>query len=316
TFCYNSKVKLKKFIKTSRRFLGWLLLQGSSLTVRFLPLPCLYIFAKVLANIGFLVAVKQRRIALKSLSIAFGQDKSPSELRKIAKDCFGFLVRAVVEMFFFMQRPQLLKDKVFLDNKHILDKALSKAKGVVLVSGHFGNFPIGLLRLGLEGYSVGGIMRPMRDERVERLFTKLRNKLGIKTIYSRPPKACVDATIKALKNNEIICIQLDQNFGTGGVFVDFFGQRAATAIGPVVFALRTNAVIVPAFIIRQKDNTHRVIFEPEFSLEQDNDFNQRVLINTQRLTNIIESYIRRYPDHWGWIHRRWKTRPKPQANNR
>ena len=280
------------------------------MTVRFLSAQCLYAFAKNLARIGFLVAIKQRRIALENLSIAFGQERSSQELRKIAKDCFALMAMSGAETLFLMGKPQLVKDRVFLENKRILDEALSRGKGVILVTGHFGNFPLMMLKLGFEGYSIGGIMRSMRDPRVEKMFSKIRDNMGLKTIYSQPRKACVDGTIRALKNNEIVCIQLDQNFGTAGVFVNFFGQKAATATGPVVFALRTKAVLLPCFIVRQKDNTHRINFEQEFNLKQKDDFNKTVLFNIQRLTEIIESYIRRYPAHWGWIHRRWKTRPK------
>jgi len=303
-------MRLKKLGKSINRFFAWLVLEVCSLIIRFLPRACLYSFAETLAKIGFLVAIKQRRIALESLSIAFCQEKTPEDLRNVAKDCFTAMAKSGVEMLFFMRRPQLLKKQVFLENRQLLDKALSKTKGVILVSGHFGNFPLMMLRLALEGYSIGGIMRPMRDQRVERKFTKLRNKMGIKTIYSQPRKACVEATIKALRNKEIICIQLDQNFGSGGIFVDFFGQKAATATGPVVLALRTKATVLPCFIVRQKDDTHRIIFEEEFNLRKEEDFHKTVLVNVQRLTGIIESYIRRYPAQWGWIHRRWKTKPR------
>ena len=305
----------KKLTKTGSRFFGWLTLLVCSLIVRFLPVRCLYAFAESLARIGFLIAVKQRKIALETLSIAFGQEKSHQELRKIAKDCFTFMASSGLETLFFMKYTQLLKERVVIENKHILDEALSRAKGVILVSGHFGNFPLMMLRLAFEGYSVGGIMRPMRDQRVERMFSKMRDSLGLRTISTQPRKACVEATIRALRNNEVISFQLDQNFGSGsGVFVEFFGQKAATATGPVVFALRTKAVILPCFIVRQKDNTHRIIFEQEFNLKQEDDFNRMVLLNIQRLTEIIESYIRRYPAHWGWIHRRWKTRPKGNSS--
>ncbi|MBU1905372.1 MAG: lysophospholipid acyltransferase family protein, partial [Candidatus Omnitrophica bacterium] len=114
---------------------------------------------------------------------------------------------------------------------------------------------------------------------------------------------------EALRNNEAVFLPLDQNFGSGGVFVDFFGKKAATAIGPVVFARRTKAAIVPCFIIRQKDDTHQIVFEPPLELEEGKDKQETIVINIQKLTNIIESYIRRYPAEWGWIHRRWKSKP-------
>jgi KDO2-lipid IV(A) lauroyltransferase len=300
----------KKITKTISRSFAWLALLFCSLIVRILPLSLLYGFAKVMAKIVFLVAVRQRKIALESLSIAFGKTKSRQELNKIARNCFSSVARSGVEMIFFMKRPHLLREGIILQNKHILDEALLRKKGAILVSGHFGNFPLAMLSLVQAGYQVGGIMRPMRDQRVERMFSQLRNKLGIKTIYSYPRKACVEQTIRALKSNEVVCIQLDQNFGTGGIFVDFFGQQAATATGPVVFALRTKAAVIPSFIVREKDGTNRIIFEPEFNLKQEDSFNKTVLLNIQGLTDIIESYVRRYPEQWGWMHRRWKTRPK------
>jgi KDO2-lipid IV(A) lauroyltransferase len=303
-------MNLKKFIKINSRFFAWLALVVCSLTIKLLPVQFLYAFARILAKIGYLVAVKQRRIALESLSIAFGREKPLGELKEIAKNCFTSMACSGVEMVYFAKSPQLLKYRTILQNKHILDEALSRKKGVILVTGHFGNFPLMMLRLAIAGYPVAGIMRSMRDQRVERMFTKLRKDSGIKMIYSQPRKACVDASIRVLKNNEIVCIQLDQNFGTGGIFVNFFGQKAATATGPVVFALRTKAALIPCFIIREENNIHRIIFEQEFNLKQENSFDDTVSVNIQKLTEIIESYIRRYPEQWGWIHRRWKTRPK------
>ena len=136
-----------------------------------------------------------------------------------------------------------------------------------------------------------------------------REKFKVKTIYSQPRKECVDLTIRALRNNEVVFIPIDQNFGTAGVFVDFFGQKAATATGPVVFAERTKAGILPCFIIRQADNTHKIICEPAIELVEGRDSQETIALNIQKLTNIIEAYIRKYPAEWGWIHRRWKSRP-------
>ena len=303
-------MNLRKLGKIISRFFGWLGLIVCSLIIRLLPLKFVYIFAKNVARFGFLIAVKHRRIALESLSIAFAREKSTQELREIAQDSFVSIAKSGVEMIFFIKKPQLLKDRVVIENKHILDEALSRRKGVILVSGHFGNFPLMMLRLRLQGYPIGGIMRQMRDKRVEQIFAKLRQNIGIKAIHSQPRKECVEATIRALKNNEVVCIQLDQNFGTGGIFVEFFGCKAATATGPVIFAMRTKAALLPCFIVREKDNTQRIIFEQGFKLKQEDNFDRTVLTNIQRLTEIIESYIRLYPAQWGWIHRRWKTRPK------
>jgi KDO2-lipid IV(A) lauroyltransferase len=208
-----------------------------------------------------------------------------------------------------MDKPDRLKECVKLEGRENLDRALAKGCGVILVSAHFGNFPLLLARLSMEGYKAGGIMKPMHDPRIEKIFLEKREKFGVKTIYSQPRKTCVDNTIQALRNNELVFIPIDQNFGTGGIFVNFFGKKAATAAGPVVLSQRTGAALLPCFIIRLPGDTHKIIFEPELSLGEGRDAQDTVLINVQKLTSVIEEYIRKYPAEWGWIHRRWKSRP-------
>src|SRR3989338_1563958 len=231
----------KKIRKSLSRFAGWLGLSLCSLIIKITPERYLYGLARKITFLGYIFAVKQRKIALESLSVAFGKEKSAAEIRKITKDCFSCLAKSAVELMFLLDKPQLLKKRIQLVNKEYLDAALLKGSGVILVSAHFGNFPLLLARLSLEGYKTSGIMRPMRDERVEKIFVRKRQKYNVRTIYSQPRNVCVETTIRALRNNELVFIPIDQNFGTGGVFVDFFGQKAATATGPVVLALRTKA---------------------------------------------------------------------------
>ena len=299
----------KKIRKSIGRLFGWLGLNFSSLIIKVIPERGIYSFAKNFASLGFIIASKQRKIALESLTIAFGQDKTKCEIEQIAKDCFIFMAKAGLELMFFMDKPELLKKRVEFVGRENLDNALSRGKGVILVSAHFGNFPVMLAKLSLEGYKTASIMRYMRDERAEKFFVAKRTQVGIKTIYSQPRKACVENSIRTLRNNELLFIPIDQNFGTGGVFVDFFGKKAATATGPVVLALRTKAAVIPCFIVRQKDDTHKIIFEEPLNLEEGRTFQETISINIQKLTDIIESYIRKYPAEWGWIHRRWKSRP-------
>jgi len=299
----------KKIRKSISRFFAWLGLSLCSLIIKFIPGRWLYSFAQAIAFLGYIIARKQRKIALESLAIAFGREKSPDQIQEIAKDCFMFMAKSGVEIVFLMDKPNLLRRRIEMVGKKNLDAALARGKGVILVSAHFGNFPLMLAKLSLEGYKTAGIMRPMRDSRAEKIFLTKRRRMGIKTIYNIPRRTCIEETIRTLRDNELLFIHLDQNFGTGGVFVDFFGQKAATATGPVVLAKRTHAAILPCFIVRQKDDTHKIIFEPALNLEEGKTSQETVIINIQRLTNIIESYIRKYPAEWGWIHRRWKSKP-------
>ena len=298
----------KKINKSIGRFAGLFGLIICSLIIKLIPRRSLYAFAEGVAALGYRLAVKQRKIALESLENALGEEKSREEIIRIAKDCFRFMAKSAIEVMFLIDKPVLLKKRVSLVNRQNLDQALVKGNGVILVSAHFGNFPLLLARLSQDGYKVAGIMRPMRDLRVEKIFVKKRERYQVQTIYSTPRNLCVNQTIDALRSNGVVFIPIDQNFGTAGVFVDFFGRKAATATGPVIFAQRTKASLVPCFIIRQKDDTQKIIFEPAIDLEQGKTPHETIVINIQKLTNVIEAYIRKYPAEWGWVHRRWKSK--------
>jgi len=304
------KMDFKQINKSFGRFMGWIGLLWCSAMIKIIPGRYQYKFANAIANLGYNFVAKQKKIALESLEIAFGTEKSPAEREKIAKDCFIYMAKSAIELMSMMDKPELLKQRIDIVNKQYLDAALAKGNGVILVSAHFGNFPLLLGRLSLEGYTASGIMRPMRDLRVEKIFLEKRKKYNVKTIYSQPRNTCVDTTIRTLRNNELVFIPIDQNFGTAGVFVNFFGRQAATATGPIIFAQRTKAALLPCFIVRQDDDTHKIIFEPELALEAVGSSEETIQLNIQRLTDIIEKYIRKYPAEWGWVHRRWKTKPQ------
>jgi len=270
-----------------------------------------YGLANFVAWIGYYIAGRHRRIALESLRIAFGNEKSQQEMEKIAKDSLRDIARSGMEMVFFVGHPHLIKDRVKIEGKEYLDRALSEGKGVIIVSGHFGNFPLMLMKLAQEGYKINSLIRPMRDQKLDRYLFKKRTEINVATIYSIPYKQCIGGILRALRGNELVFMPMDQNFGTGGIFVDFFGIKAATATGPVVFARRTKAAILPMFIVRnKKDNSLKIVVEAPLGIEESKDNKEVIQRTVQKITNIIEGYIRRYPEEWGWIHRRWKSRPR------
>jgi KDO2-lipid IV(A) lauroyltransferase len=300
----------KKVKASISRFSAWAGLKICSLIMKVTPPRGVYAFARVLGTWAFRLVGRQRRIALNSLAVAFGNEKSKAEIERIARDCFILMAKSGFELLFVMDRPALVGKMVTIVGKEYLDKSLMRGKGVILVSAHFGNFPLLLARLSVAGYKAGGIMRPMRDARTEKVFLDARKRFKIRTIYSQPRSVCVNTTIQALRNNELVFIPLDQNFGTGGIFVDFFGTKAATATGPVILAQRTGAILLPCFIVRQPDDSHKIIFEPPIDVAKDTRDENALQGTIQKLTDIIEFYIRRYPAEWGWVHKRWKSRPK------
>lgn len=296
--------------KPIQRFLARHGLFATAWLLERLPYAAVRRLAHFLIGVGFRFTIRQRRIAEESLRIAFGSEKSPQEIQQITRQCFANLGLGMVEMLYFMAHPDLTDRKVFFEGKEHLDQALAQGRGVIAVTAHFGNFPLMMLYCARQGYKTSAIIRPARDEELEKYLFRRRGECGVATVYAIPRRECVTNALRALGDNRVLFIPLDQNFGSGGgVFVDFFGQKAATATGPVVFARRSKAPIVPMFIIRQKDDTHRIIVEPPLELAEAQDENESVLMNTARITQLIEQYIRRYPYEWGWMHRRWKSRP-------
>lgn len=265
---------------------------------------------RLLNEFAFRLVIRQRRTAKKSLNKAFGREKSDDEINRILKVCFFNFGRGMSEMLYYLSHPKMVSQKVVIEGKENLENALAGGNGVIAVTAHFGNFPLMMLNFALEGYKTNCVIRPTRDEKVEEFLFEKRTKVGLNTIYALPRNECVSNSLKVLRNNEILFIPIDQNFGNGsGVFVEFFGQKAATATGPVIFAKRTGAALLPMFIFRNGDDTHRIIIEAPLTLEESDDEEEMITKNMSKLTKRIEQYIRKYPHEWGWMHRRWKSRP-------
>jgi len=281
---------------------------------RVLPYSAVKAMTGGLLVVTYFLLQRMRRSAMSTLSIAFGREKSQEELQKICKDCFYNAGRGVIELGAFMARPALIKSTFSFEgnSRENLDAAFQEGRGVIGISAHFGNFPLMLLYLSQMGYPTNAIIRPSRDEIVEKDFQAARSRLGLKTVHSYPREACVTQSLKALRDKELLVVLLDQNTGSkSGVYVDFFGQKAGTATGPIIFAMRTGAPLLPIFTLRNGDSdTHTVVIEKHFYLEQKATDEETIQYNVQKLTNIIEGYIRKYPHEWGWMHRRWKSRPK------
>jgi len=265
-----------------------------------------------LGKIGYLCAVSPRKVVLENLAIAF-PDLSSVQRERIAKDFFYIFAAGSFELLHFLNRPERIDTHIAVEGLSHLQEAYARGKGIIGLTAHYGNFPLIMAKLVREGFKVAVIARPLRDEKSGDFIHSLRTNAGVKTIFSYPRRECVHSTIKALRENTVICMLSDQNFGTGGVWVDFFGKLAATPTGATVFALRTSAAVVPLFMVRRPLGKYTLYIEKAVPLEHAEENEESVLINTARFSKIIEAWIKRYPEHWGWIHKRWKSRPSKEA---
>lgn len=299
-----------KRLKTFQRALARYGLYTFAWLFKRLPFGFVRFCTGILVAIGYRCTIRQRAIAEESMDIAFGDEKSTEEKKAIIKQCFENFGRGMTEMLYYMAHPQEVSQKVVFQGKEHLDQACAQNRGVIAVTAHFGNFPLMMLACAQMGYKTSSIIRQARDEELSDYLDKKRTEVGLKTIYATPRQACVTNSLKELRGNGLLFMPIDQNFGSGGgVYVNFFGQKAATATGPAVFAMRTGAVILPMFIVRQSDNTHKIIIEPPLPLAERSDEKEVITATMAKITDLIEQYIRRYPHEWAWMHRRWKSRP-------
>lgn len=300
--------KMRDIIKKAKRAGARKGMLGLAWLVDHLPFPLIEGFIHFALAVGFLFALRHRRVARESLQLAFGPEKSKAEIEKIVRGCFRTFRQGAVDLMFYSRYPVKARGKFVIQGREHLDEALKKGRGAMMVTAHFGNFPIMMLALAQLGYKTNVIMRSARDEKIADYVLQVMDRVGVHTIYTHPRRACVQESIRVLRNNELLFVLLDQNFGSqGNVFVNFFGRKAATAPGPIILAQRTGAPILMAFSLMPEDGAQSVVIEPELSLVMGKDEEETTQINVARVTEVIERYIRAYPHEWGWMHRRWKS---------
>ena len=276
--------------------------------INLIPLKWRISLFEGLSGLIYALDDRHRRIALRGLTLAF-PEKDLKERNAIARSAFRNLARVAAE-FFSLPR---LNEKNFtryitFEGLENFQKAYEKEKGILILTAHFGNWEWMAALFPLQSHHpVHVVVRPLDSRFLDSMVEQLRMRTGNQAI---PKQKAMGQILRLLKAGEIVGILLDQNMAwQEGVFVDFFGEKACTNTGMALLALKTGTPVLPAFNIRQKDGRYRVVIEPEIPLVRTGDKERDVMENTQRFTQIIERYVRNYPDQWLWLHQRWKTRP-------
>jgi KDO2-lipid IV(A) lauroyltransferase len=275
---------------------------------RILPFRVAVEGGALLGRLFYLIDRRHRSITLENLKGAFGKEKSERERERIAVRAFENLGRSIVEFAWIQGRPaaELMGRTTFEGIDHV-EAALHEKKGVVLLSAHFGNWEWMGAALSLLGTPIHVVARPLDNPELNHMVNAWRGRYGNRVLNKRTSAA---ELMRLLRAGEVVGILLDQNTtASEAVFVDYFGRPAATHKGLAILSLRTGAAILPSFIIREGDR-HRVVIEKPLDIVRTGNLERDLTEATALFTRTIESTVRRYPDHWLWVHRRWKTQPK------
>ena len=277
-------------------------------TLAILPRPLARAAGIIFALTVYLLHFRLRQVGMRNLELAF-PEKSGREHAQILRGEFTSLGRQLAEVCKFPQYSiENIDEIVVYDGFENYERALARGKGVLFLTGHIGGWELSAFTHSLHGHPVHIVMRAMDNVYLDRLIRRYRTLHGNKTVDKDD---FVRGLLAAMKQGETVGILMDTNMTPPqGVFVDFFGIPACTATGLARIALRTDAAVVPGFTLWDPGlGKYRLRFDPALELIRTNDNEADVVANTQLFTNVVEDYVRRYPDQWLWVHRRWKTRP-------
>lgn len=282
----------------------WLIVK----TLGALPRPLARAAGIALAWTIYFLHVRLRHTGMRNLELAF-PEKKRGERRRILRGVFTSLGRQLAEVCLFPAYTRENVGKVVVyDGFENYEQAYAAGKGVLFLTAHLGAWELSAFTHSLHGHPLRIVMRSLDNPYLDGLMHRYRTLHGNKTVDKDD---FVRGLLSAMKAGETVGILMDTNMTPPqGLFVDFFGIAACTASGLARIALRTDAAVVPGFTVW--DNAlrkYRLHFDAAVKLVRTGNDEADVVSNTALFTRIIEDYVRRYPDQWLWVHRRWKTRP-------
>jgi Kdo2-lipid IVA lauroyltransferase/acyltransferase len=294
-----------RIAKAARYFIGLRIIKLLFSLPSFFPLTWALSLSKFIVKIGSPFARAYRRQALENLRLYYGEKKSSSELKKMVEGIGIDATKGAFETIYSASpRKEEVYSNITIEGQEHLDAAINKGKGVIALSAHLGNFAIMRGKLISEGYTFYLVIKLPKDPGISHYFKMKMEQYNLKFILADPTTVSQKEILRTLRRNEIVCLIVDGDQKKGGVPVMLMGQEIAMPPGPAILARRTGATVLPMFIIRQKDNSQKIIIEPPVDVIDDEDQDKTIALLCQKFATIIEPYIKRYPTQWYWINKK------------
>jgi KDO2-lipid IV(A) lauroyltransferase len=268
-----------------------------------LPRHAVDLGGRLLGLFWYYVLPVRRGVALDNIRRAYGDQVNA---RDLCRGNYLHLMRNVAEFLRVVGGGmRMVRPFIHYAGEEHYEDAMRRGRGVIIISGHIGNFDLMGLSVRDRGVPVKILSKHARVKVVDRFWHESRTGLGARLI---PRRDSVREILQTLRKGEIMGFIIDQHQSGDASIVDFYGRIAATTNAPAIFADRTGAPVIPIFTYRRPDGHHVVEFHPDAGFERiSEDRAENIRHNTQRYTRIIEKAVRRAPEQWLWVHRRWKA---------
>jgi len=286
----------------------YLIVKAVELCVQPLPLSVVRRLGEGLGLMFYLVDRVHRRIALANLEVAF-PNRTPDERRVIAQSMFRHFGRLLLELLKYasLPKPQQLA-LVEWEGEERVRLALAQGKGILFCTGHFGFWEQQALAHALKFEPMAVMARPLDNPKLHDLLEHIRMSNGNPVVYRR---GAVRKALRLIAEGKSVGVLIDQHMTSAdAIYVDFFGRPAATTSTLAALALRTGAPVIPLFAFPLPNGRYRMIYEHPVEPPR-HDSVDAVREFTQRCTDVLEMHVRRHPELWLWMHRRWRDAPGP-----
>jgi len=300
-------MKKKKFSQKLFHLFTYIGMYEVFFIFKIFPLSSYRFLSFLLGNFGYYTMRKTRKRIISNLKIAFGNEKTLEEMKKLAKKILIEIILNSMETIYLtlVSKKELLK-LVEIDGEEKLHNCLKEKKGAVAVCAHLGNFPLMQARLTIAGFPVKAIIKDSNNPYLARFWQKTRNKMGIPFISKWDIKNAVLQSQYFLKQGEIVCFYLDQHAGNG-VKAKMFGKDVFVPRGAATFSRKNRCPVIGLFPYRKKGNRHKIIVEGPYNLKITENPNQDIIENSCFFIKRVEHFVRMYPDQWfSWLHRRFR----------
>jgi len=283
-----------------------ILIKFASLLFRLIPISAALWLGRRIGDVAFIVNKKRRLVAYANLKAAFSAEKSPAELRKITRGAYRNLLETVMEIMNLTKVSKGYMDRyVDVVNLSRIKDAGKSDRGTILLTGHFGDWELSNLTSPMHGFPITVLAREQKMKRVNELLNRLRESKGCKVVRKGMSTKNI---LKELYARNMVGILSDQDAGRKGMFVELFGRQTSCHSGPFEIAKRTGSLILPNFIVRTRGPYHKLHLEEYIDFRKSSGGDD-VKENLQKFMKMLESYVRKYPEQWLWMHKRWKSTP-------